>query len=103
MERELLHIINQIAEIEKKATKSENESIMRHVDRIKSHLEEAGYKYLIPLGERFDETRTDCTANIVGDATKNLIITNVVKPIIIQEDQGYHIILQKGNVIAESI
>lgn len=99
----LINIINQIAEIDRKVDKENIDSIRRNVDRVKSELLEMGLTYRFPVGERYDETRTDCEANIVGDETKNLIITKVIKPIIVQEEHGYQIILQKGNVIVESV
>lgn len=102
MEKELIHIINQLCEIEKKTTATDNESIKRHIDRIKSHFSEMGYTYHIPIGEPIDETRTDCVANILGESTSNLIITKVIKPIISKQELNQLTIIQKGNVIAES-
>jgi hypothetical protein len=102
-EKNLINIINQIAEIERKSNKDELHQIIRHIDRIKNDLFELGFSYRFPLGEKYDETRTDCEASIVGDSTNNLVITKVIKPLIIQEDQGYQIILQRANVIVESV
>lgn len=101
-DKNLINIINQVAEIERKSNKDQLDHILRHVDRIKNDLSELGYSYRFPLGERYDETRTDCEASIVGDNTTNLVITKVIKPLVIQEDQGYQIILQRANVIVES-
>jgi hypothetical protein len=35
-----------------------------------------------PLGEPYNETRTDCEAEIGGNNLQNLFISNVIKPII---------------------
>lgn len=114
--RPLVDLINQVFEIEKKAgSLTEPNSIHRNVRRMKEWFERefmataqgqailVSLTYHSPLGERFDETRTDCDASIVGDGVDNLIITEVIKPIV-----WYAIgnepkrIAQKAVVVAES-
>jgi hypothetical protein len=88
-------LINQVFEIEKKASSlTEPNSIHRNVRRMKEWFEREfvannqgqsvifSFTYHSPLGERYDETRTDCDASIAGTGTDNLIITEVIKPIV---------------------
>ncbi len=97
-----VQIINQLAEIEHKL-KQENREVKfeRNFNRISSILEEEGYKYSYPLGEKYTETRTDCEANIVGKEAKNMIITQVIKPIIYKKEPEGWILIQKGIVLVE--
>ena len=96
-------IINQLIELEKKiAGKEELLSLQRNIDRIKNTFEEMGLQVLNPLGEPYAETRTDCTASISGDSIKNLYISNVIKPIVYEQQNGSRQLLQKGVVIAET-
>ena len=107
-----LDIINQIFEIEKKiAVLQENNSIQRNINKLKDILENdlsstsgeaAGFVYHNPLGESYNETRTDCEASIAGISTDNLTITEVIKPIIRYKSGGLNKLVQKGIVIAES-
>ena len=41
-----------------------------------------GFSYRNPLGEAYNETRTDCDASIAGGSAENLVITEVIKPIV---------------------
>jgi hypothetical protein len=92
----LLRIINQVFDIEKKS--SQNTSILRHTERIKNTFSEMGYNIHNPQGEAYSETRTDCDASIAGTQLNNLVVADVIKPIV--HHQG--IIIQKGVVIVES-
>lgn len=93
----LINIINQVFEIEKKNVSN----IQRNVDRIKTELEELGYTWHNPDGERWDETRTDCEASISGKLKSKMVITNVVKPIIYQTTDGSKKVVQKAIVVVE--
>ncbi|NID13516.1 hypothetical protein [Fibrivirga algicola] len=107
-----LDIINQIFEIEKKLTKvQEPNSIQRNVNKLREILENdlsdnggspIGLMYYNPLGEVYNETRTDCEASIAGSNTDDLVITDVIKPIIRYRQGGMNLIVQKGIVIVES-
>lgn len=90
MPKEYQFLINQIFEIENKVNAiAESNSIQRNVDRLKNFLESEllkdgqGLIYHNPHGEKYDETRTDCEANITGTSTENLEIIDVIRPIII--------------------
>ncbi len=98
-----IKIINQLYEIERKASqKAEMHSIQRNIDRIKNMYEETGLFIHDPLGESYNETRTDCEAEIGGDAVQNLFISNVIKPIIYQKAGNSKNIIQRAVVIVES-
>lgn len=99
-----LQIINQIFDMEKKLEKIENSrSFERNIRRIKSQLAEMDIEYLNPIGQRYNETRTDVTATISGHSSNNLIITEVIKPIIVQKVGNMQQIIQTGVVIVESV
>jgi hypothetical protein len=100
-------ILNQIFEIENKLSKLEvSHSINRNIDKLKSFYEDNfddNTSFIIenPKGENYNETRTDVEANIVGNSTDNLIIIDVIKPIIRIKQDGVNQIIQKGIVIVQ--
>ncbi len=108
-----LDLVNQIFEIEKKAAQiQESNSIQRNLNKLKEILENdlggqaggepQGFIYYNPLGEDYNETRTDCEASIAGTRTDNLEIIEVIKPIIRYRKGGMNIIVQKAVVVVES-
>jgi len=108
-----LDLLNQVFEIEKKTSSlQESNSIQRNVNKLKELFENefglqllkksSGFTFHSPLGEEYDFTRTDCEASIAGSNTENLIITEVIKPIIRYREGGRVIIVQKAIVVAES-
>lgn len=98
-----LKIINQFFEIEKKLTQLPGaESTQRNLTRIRDHFNEMGYHIHNPLGEPYPDTRTDCEASIAGASIENLIVAEVIKPIVYLEQDGSLRILQKGVVITKS-
>lgn len=107
-----LDLVNQIFEIEKKATNiHEENSIQRNINRINSLLEdgffkEVGLTYHNPLGESYADTRTDCEATIQGEDNGNLEIIEVIKPIIFysykENENTFKIIAQPAVVIVQS-
>ena len=102
-----LDILDQIFEIEKKVeTIGESNSISRNLLRIKEVFEnmeiDGGLIYHNPIGELYKETRTDLEATIAGPSAENLIVTEVIKPIIRYKKGGVTIIARKGIVIVES-
>lgn len=108
-----LDLVNQIFEIEKKAAQiQESNSIQRNVNKLKEILENdiggqsggepQGFIYYNPLGEDYNETRTDCEASIAGTRTDNLEIIEVIKPIIRYRKGGMNIIVQKAVVVVQS-
>ncbi|MBO9204207.1 MULTISPECIES: hypothetical protein [Niastella] len=108
-----LDIVNQVFEIEKKIAQiQEPHSIQRNINKLKEILENdlgnqtggepQGFIYYNPLGEDYNETRTDCEASIAGTSTENLKIIEVIKPIIRYRKGGMNIIVQKAIVVVES-
>ncbi len=103
MNKELIRIINQVFEMEKKiGTRPEMSTLLRNIERIKAALEEMGLSYHNPSGEKYSETRTDCEANIVGDLQAKMIISDVIKPVIFEKtDSTGRVIIQKAVVLVE--
>lgn len=107
-----LDMLNQIFEIEKKVEQlSESNSIHRNLNRLKSTFEsqlpifksdDAGFVMHNPIGEAYDETRLDCEASIAGDKLENLVIVDVIKPIIHFKQAGMSQIVQKAVVVVKS-
>jgi hypothetical protein len=108
-----LDLLNQVFEIEKKASQlQEPNSISRNINKIKEIFGsifssdadgEAGLSYHNPIGERYNETRTELEASISGGSAEQLFIKEVIKPIIRYRKGGMNAIAQKGVVVVESI
>lgn len=101
MDKLTLTLINQIFEIERKLTAKQVDVVNRNIERIKHDLEGSGVKVIDPTGEKYEDTRTDCQANIVGDLGKNMVITRTMKPIIIANGPNGMELVQRGTVIVE--
>lgn len=92
-------IINQLFEIEKKATENNLDLFERNLNRIQHELEELGYKIINPIGNEYDERDASIEANILNPNAKK--ITKVLKPVIYKMQNDNYILLQKGIVIVE--
>lgn len=98
----IVQLINQIHDLDKKASAKEEKSLLRNINRIKELIQEEGFLILNPIGEAFDDTRTDCEASIAGDQTEKLKIVEVIKPVVYKKSsQGEATLIQRGIVIAE--
>lgn len=97
--KQIINIINQVFEIEKKSGSSSN--IQRHVDRIKAELNDMGYDYYNPIHEKWDETRTDCEASVTGTLKSKMLIAEVIKPVVHRKEDGSKKIIQKAIVVVE--
>jgi hypothetical protein len=102
-----IEMLDQIFEIEKKVESlTEFNSISRNVGRLKEIFEQlevdGGLFYHNPIGETYNETRTDLEASISGDSADNLVITEVIKPIVRYRKGGITLITRKGIVVATS-
>ena len=105
-------LIDQLFEIERKLENiQEPNSIERNLNKMKDVFEnifsnstesDIGLTYHNPLGETYNETRLDLEASIAGNSTDNLVVKEVVKPIIRYKKGGASIIVRKGVVIVES-
>jgi hypothetical protein len=117
----ILTALNQLYDIERKLTRSgDAANITRNVDKIRSAFAEDGLTgvdisggvtavrlvYDDPMGQSFKETRTDLEASISGAGTGDLVVVEVIKPIIravIRDGTGeYSKVIQKGIVVVES-
>ena len=96
-QNELLRIINQVFDIEKKSAQQSN--ILRHIERIKDAFGDMEIMVNNPQGEKYNETRTDCEASVAGALVENLVVTDVIKPIVHHKGK----IIQKGIVIVEGV
>ena len=92
-------IINQLFEIEKKATEQNLDIFERNLNRIQHELEELGYKIINPIGNQYDERDASIEANILNPNAKK--ITKVLKPVIYKMQNDNYVLLQKGIVIVE--
>jgi hypothetical protein len=101
----LIKIMNQFFEIQKKMVgKTESGSLQRNFERIQDYFGEIGLEMHNPAGESYNETRTDCEANIAGELGNKLIISEVIKPIVYFCDENNRkTIVQKGVVIVQSV
>jgi hypothetical protein len=94
---------NNLFELEKKMSVAGDASnFSRNITKMKEALEELGITYENPEGEPFSETRTDLDASISGNGTENLVVVEVIKPIIRAGTSGISTVIQKGIVVVES-
>ncbi|MDR0866806.1 MAG: hypothetical protein LBO74_18020 [Candidatus Symbiothrix sp.] len=97
-----IQLINQVAEIRQKIVREKLEAkFERNFNRIFAILEEEGFVCQYPLGEKYNETRTDCEATIIGKEAKNMVVTQVIKPIIYKKSPEGLTLVQKGIVMVE--
>jgi hypothetical protein len=95
----LIEIANQVCFLEKKLqADSSNASLIRHIQRMKQALEDLEIRYHDPEGEKYTDSRTDVEANIMGEVSDQMSISQTIKPIVFQNN----IIVQMGIVIVES-
>ncbi|WP_116812896.1 hypothetical protein [Steroidobacter cummioxidans] len=96
--------LNQLYEIESKLrVHGDPGNVTRNVQRIREEIEQnALLFYEDPMGERFDETRTDLEATISGEATDSLSVVEVIKPIIRAGTEATSRVIQKGIVVVRA-
>jgi hypothetical protein len=95
-----LILLNQVFEIEKKISMHGDPSNLgRNIGRIKQAMEELGLFYEDPLGQPFQETRTDLEATISGTDVEGLRVVEVIKPIIRGGQRDLSRVVQKGIVV----
>jgi len=116
--KSILTVINQLYELEQKLKKhGDTNNFQRNINKMKDAFAEEGFDpgvgqhriglaYEDPMGQAFKETRTDLDATISGSGTENLVVVEVVKPIIravFRDGAGeFAQVVQKGIVIVES-
>lgn len=98
-----LQILNSLYEIDRKLARyGDAANIARNVQKIRDSLGEQGLFYEDPMGQRFRETRSDLDATISGDRTENLVVVDVIKPIIRGGSAEFSRVIQKGIVVVQS-
>lgn len=103
MPRLLFQTLNQLYDIERKiALHGDAAGIQRNLERIKDAFAGDLLFYEDPMGQSFSETRTDLEASIAGESTENLVVTEVIKPVIRHGDRNYSRVVQKGIVVVRS-
>ncbi|MEW6574698.1 MAG: hypothetical protein AB1374_13830 [Bacillota bacterium] len=119
--KSILIAMNQLYEIEQKLKKQGDPlTLQRNVNKIKDAFSEeglplfdamgskssVGFVYEDPMGQSFNETRTDLEATIAGAGTDFLVVVEVIKPIIRAVLHGgpgeFQKVVQKGVVVVES-
>jgi hypothetical protein len=105
--KSMLVALNQVYEVEQKLKKSgDSANIERNVGKIKDAFNELGLTYEDPMGQSFNETRADLEATISGSGIENLVVVEVIKPIIRalvrQGAAEFSQVVQKGIVVVES-
>lgn len=107
MPKSILTALNQLYEMEQKLKKhGDPANLQRNVDKMKAAFDEMGFAYEDPMGQAFSETRTDLEARISGCGTDDLVVVEVIKPIVravLRDGPGeFSKIVQKGIVVVES-
>lgn len=98
-----LQILNNLYDIERKITiHGDPGNVSRNIEKMKDALKNLGLFYEDPLGQPFRETRTDLEVNISGQGTENLVVTEVIKPIIRFHQAEFSWVVQKGIVVVQS-
>jgi len=101
--KSILATLNNLYEIEKKlALHGDAGNAKRNIDKMKDIFAEMGVFYDDPMGQEFKETRTDLDATISGSGTDNLVVVEVIKPIIRAGDAAFSKVVQRGIVVLES-
>jgi hypothetical protein len=119
--KSILIVLNQLYELEQKIKKhGDTANLSRNVSKMKDAFVEEGLPtldagngqhriglaYEDPTGQSVNETRTDLDFTISGTGTENLVVVEVIKPIIraIYTDSTgkFSQVVQKGIVIVES-
>ena len=99
----LLQTLNQLYDIERKlALHGDAAGVARNVERIKDAFMGDKLFYEDPMGQPFSETRADLEASIAGVGTENLVVTEVIKPVIRWGDPAYSRVIQRGIVVVRS-
>ena len=74
----------------------------RYIERMKNIMREHGWFFEDPDGQRFSETRSDLEASIVGDRVDDLVVVDVIKPIIRRGDEKESQVVKRGVVVVQA-
>ena len=98
-----LTLLNNLFEVERKLDlHGDPGNASRNVEKMKNTFAEQMLFYEDPMGEPFKETRTDLEATITGAGTDNLVVVEVIKPVIRHGDMAFSRVVQKGIVLVQS-
>jgi hypothetical protein len=99
----LLQTLNQVYDMERKLSlHGDRANLLRNVERIKDAFASQELFYEDPKGQPFSETRTDLEASIAGVGVDDLVVTEVIKPIIRHGTQTYSVVVQRGIVVVKT-
>lgn len=101
----ILQVLNNVCDIERKlALGGDSLNARRNTERIKEAFDSLQIFYEDPMGQAFDETRTDLEASITGAGTEDLEVVEVIKPIVRVHfgDRSHSRVVQKGIVVVQS-
>jgi len=94
--KQLYEIVNQLSTLENKLRS--NDEFERCFSRCRQALQELEITYYSPLNEVYRDTRTDVEAHITGNPGPNMVISQVIKPVIVHKGA----LVQRGIVIVET-
>jgi hypothetical protein len=99
-----LTVLNNLFEIESKlALHGDSANVGRNAERIRDAFEREGHLfYENPMGQPFNETRTDLDASISGTGTDDLVVVEVIKPVIRAGSKEFSKVVQRGIVVVEA-
>ena len=102
--KSLLRLLNQLFELERRvATSPDGLNVLRQLRRMKELFEEDFHLvFEDPIGQTFNETRTDVEGRLAGGSADDLVIVETIKPIIRSLNGPTTFIEQKGIVIASA-
>lgn len=101
--RLLFQTLNQLYDIERKlALHGDAAGVLRNVERLKDAFAGESLFYEDPMGQTYNETRADLEASIAGESAENLVVAEVIKPVIRHGDKAYSRVIQKGIVVVRS-
>lgn len=99
----VLQTLNNIYDVERKlSVHGDPGNIRRNIERIKDAFESERVFYEDPMGQPFSETRTDLEASITGTATEDLVVVEVIKPVVRYGERALSRVVQKGIVVVKS-
>lgn len=99
----LLLTLSQLYDMERKlAQHGDTAGLGRNIQRLKEAFAAERLFYEDPMGQAFSETRTDLEASIAGEGTNDLVVSEVIKPVIRFGDAAYSKVVQKGIVVVQA-
>jgi hypothetical protein len=98
-----LNILNHLYEIERKLMLyGDVGNARRNLERIKEEFQNTfSLSYEDPMSQTVKDTRTDLEFSISGLSTSNLVVTEVIKPIIRVGKPEISRVVQKGVVVVQ--